>query len=79
MPDSEPSKLPAVEPEAPYCRHLRSPGMYVYSDRQDCETHDEYDNTVFWCKLSLKNFGPDDEMVGRSECRDRTRLCYEPI
>jgi len=79
MPNTEPTNLPIVEQEAASCRHLRSKGMYVYTDGADCETHDDYDNTAYWCSKSLKNFGPDDEIVGRSECRDPSRSCYEPI
>jgi hypothetical protein len=79
MPDSEPADIPIVEQKASLCRHLRSGGMYVYSDDQDRGSDDEYQNTVYWCVKSLKNFGPDDELVGRSECRDPARSCYEPI
>jgi hypothetical protein len=79
MASTDAASLPIVEPEAPACRHLRSSGMYLYSDRPDGGTHDEYDNTVFWCTKSLKEFGPDDEIAGRLECRDPSRSCYEPI
>jgi len=79
MHNTAPTDLPIIEQEAASCRHLRSAGMYVYSDGQDGKMHDDYDNTAYWCTKSLQNFGPDDEIVGRTECRDPSRTCYEPI
>jgi hypothetical protein len=79
MDSPDPVDLPIVEPKLAACRHLRSAGMYLYSDGQARETHAEYDNTAFWCLKSFTNFGPDDEIVGRAECRDPARTCYEPI
>jgi hypothetical protein len=79
MPNTDPTDFPIVDQPVAPCRHLRNKGMYVYSDGQECETDDDYDTTVYWCLKSLKNFGPDDEIVGRSECCDPSRACYEPI
>jgi hypothetical protein len=79
MASTDPADLPIVEQAAPVCRHLRSAGMYLYSDGQERETDAGYDNTAYWCLKSFKSFGPDDEMVGRSECRDPSRTCYEPL
>jgi hypothetical protein len=61
------------------CRHLRSKGMYVYTDGQNSNDHEDYDNTIFWCLKTMKSFGPDDDRVDRDECRDMNRSCYEPI
>ena len=34
-----------------------------------------YDNTIYWCLKTMKSFGPDDDFVGREDCRDdRPRL-----
>jgi hypothetical protein len=79
MTSTNPNDLPVVEPVTSPCRHLRSKGMYVYTDGEGDPTHDDYDNTAYWCLKSLKNFGPDDEIVGRPECNDQSRTCYEPI
>ena len=43
--------------------------MYVYTDGHDDEDDEDYDSTAYWCLKTMKNFGPDDEMVGRPECR----------
>ena len=79
MPDSLPDDLPIVEPPSFPCRHLRSKGMYVYTDGQPDETDTDFDNTAFWCLRTMRNFGPDDELVGRAECCAAARTCYEPI
>jgi hypothetical protein len=77
--DPDPGNLPIVEQEAPACRHLRSAGMYLFTEEQDQRRRADYDNTAYWCLRSFTNFGPDDEMVGRSECCNASRSCYEPI
>ena len=53
--------------------------MYVYTDGQGDQAHEDYDNTAYWCLKSMKNFGPDDEIVGGPECNNPSRTCYEPI
>jgi len=72
-----PGAYPAESTAAP-CRHLRNKGMYVNTDGQG-EAPDGYDNTIFWCVQTMKGFGPDDEMVGREDCRDVSRSCYQPL
>jgi hypothetical protein len=75
MTDPEPQPVPVTTPAVP-CRHLRSKGMYVYTDGYPPE-HDD-DSTIFWCLKSMKNYGPDDELVDRADCCDPARKCYEP-
>lgn len=77
MSDVDPQELPVVELSVP-CRHLRSKGMYVYTDVEENDSHSDYDNTVFWCLQTMKGFGPDDDFVERAECRNPTRACYQP-
>lgn len=79
MASTDPTSLPVAEQEVSACRHLRSTGMYLYTDRPVGEAQSDYDNTAFWCLKTLKSFGPDDDVVGRTECRDPARSCYEPI
>jgi hypothetical protein len=69
--------LPIVEEAAP-CRFLRNKGMYVYTDGSHEDAHGDYDNTIYWCLQTMKDFGPDDEFVGGQECRNPTRSCYQP-
>jgi hypothetical protein len=68
----------APTPKAVPCRHLRSKGMYVYTDGNE-PSHDDYDNTIYWCLKTMKGFGPDDDAVGGQECRSPGRTCYEAL
>ena len=79
MADPNAPERPREAPPAAPCRHLRNKGMYVYTDGSGGESHEDYDNSIFWCFQTMKSFGPDDEYVSREECRDATRSCYEPL
>jgi hypothetical protein len=74
-----PEDQPPANPPAAPCCHLRSKGMYVYTDRQTAPSHDDYDNTIYWCLKTMKNFGPDDGLVEGPECSSPGRSCYEPL
>jgi hypothetical protein len=76
MPDPDPTALPPDAPPASPCRHLRSKGMYVYTDGLH-DPHGDYDNTIYWCLKTMKGFGPDDDMVNGEDCRNPARTCYE--
>lgn len=79
MASSESDDLPVIDTQLAPCRHLRNKGMYVYTDGASDEAADDFDSAVYWCLQTMKNFGPDDEMVGGHECRDPSRSCYEPL
>jgi len=78
MSSADPDELPVVETAGPPCRHLRNKGMYVYTDGLGGESHDDYDNTIYWCLQTMKDLGPDDDTVGGEECCRTSRSCYEP-
>ena len=78
MADPQDGAPEAPSQPGPPCRHLRSKGMFVYTDGADSEEQDDYDNTIFWCQKTLKDIGPDQGFVGRDDCRDAARGCYEP-
>ena len=61
----------------PRCRHSRHKGMYVYTDVPEPEDPTDYDSTIFWCQKTLKDIGPDQGFVGREDCCDTSRRCYE--
>ena len=42
------------------------------------ESHDDYDNSVYWCLKTMKDFGPDGDFVAGQDCRNPSRSCYEP-
>jgi hypothetical protein len=81
MASTEPNEQPIAQPQsqAAPCRHLRNKGMYVYSDGQGGVPHEDYDNTIYWCLKTMKEYGPDDEMVAGPDCRNPERSCYEPF
>jgi hypothetical protein len=78
MSSTDPADLPVVDPAAPPCRHLRNKGMYVYTDGATRASHPGYDNAIHWCLRTMKDIGPDDGLVGRDDCRNAERPCYEP-
>lgn len=79
MANAEPNELPVAFVHVTPCRHLRSAGMYVYGDGPQAADAEDYDSSSYWCTETMKSFGPDDNMVGGRECRDQSRLCYEPL
>ncbi len=79
MTTADPNDLPIVESASSPCRHLRNKGMYVYTDGEGTQSHDDDGTTVYWCLKSMTNFGPDEEYVGYTECGNPSRSCHEPI
>jgi hypothetical protein len=79
MTDAGHDELPVIDAGAAPCRHLRNKGMYIYNDGRGHDPHSGYDSSIYWCLKTLKNAGPDDEIVGGSDCRDTQRTCYEPL
>jgi hypothetical protein len=77
-PDAAPDESsPSSSPPGPPCRYLRSKGMYVYTDDTAAEDQADHDNTIFWCQKTLNDIGPDQGFVGRDDCRETSRGCYE--
>ena len=86
MTDASPSPDPESSPNpvlGPPCRHLRTKGMYVYTDGQNdpnaADDDDDFDTSIYWCMKSMTNIGPDDALVCRPDCRNPERSCYEPL
>lgn len=77
MPDLNPDPLEPSTAVAVPCRHLRSKGMYVYTDM--AEPHEESGTTMYWCLKTMTAFGPDDEAVDGHDCRSPGRSCHEPV
>ena len=70
-------EAPGTPELGPPCRYLRFKGMYVYTDETSTDEPQDYDNTIFWCQKTLRDMGPDDNFVGRDDCRETGRTCYE--
>ena len=79
MSSADPDALPVISEATIPCRHLRSKGMSVYTDGFSVESHEDYDNSIYWCLKTMTGFGPDDYFVGGEDCRDTGRSCYEPM
>jgi hypothetical protein len=79
--DTAPNETPRSGPGslAAPCRHLRTNGMYIFDGASDGTDDDDYEPSACWCLQTMKSFGPDDDLVGRRECRDSGRPCYEPL
>jgi hypothetical protein len=71
--------LPLVDSQVRPCRHLRSNGMYLYTDGAKRESLEQYSSSVCWCHKTMNGFGPDDDMVGWLDCRNTSRSCYTPL
>lgn len=78
MPADSPSDLTVVDQAGGPCRHLRNKGMYVYTDGSGGEPHEGYESP-HWCLKTMTHYGPDDEMVGATDCQQTGRSCYQPI
>jgi len=77
---SPPPESEGVDPPVGIpCRHLRNKGMFVYNSGAYGDSHEDSDNTIYWCVKTMKGFGPDDEMVSRYDCQNAERSCYEPF
>jgi hypothetical protein len=81
MSSADPGEPPLTSKRIPLCRHLRSKGMYVYTDTPGTDDDDDEDDfsTICWCLQTMKGFGPDDGFASKSDCRNPDRDCYEPI
>ena len=81
MAESAQNDRPSVAMSVPRCRHLRTNGMYIFDGDEHPEgtDADEYESSGAWCQRTMKSYGPDDDLVGRRECRDSSRPCYEPL
>ena len=79
MADTEPNEPLVARAIAAPCRYLRSNGMYLFGEALDESGNEEYSSSSCWCIETMKAYGPDDRLVGRRECRDASRSCYEPV
>ena len=59
------------------CTYLRHKGMYVMSvpDPDEHRFYDAYDGTVYWCALTQKSLGPDNQPVHADACQQGRGCC----
>jgi hypothetical protein len=79
MAETTPNDRPVVTVRSPVCRHLRTNGMYIFDGASEGAADDDYEPSACWCLQTMKSFGPDDDLVGRRDCRNAGRSCYEPL
>ena len=69
------------------CLHLRSKQMFYETASTRDAAHDAEverlfgatDTTAFWCQCTQAGRGPDQAIVGRTECSRRARPCFVSI
>ena len=61
----------------PVCRYLRTKSFYT-AEKNETTLTEESPGRAFWCIHSASGIGPDDRIVGPSEC-DMDRACFETV
>jgi hypothetical protein len=79
MAETPPDDPPAAAAPGVTCRHLRANSMYLFDGGTGGTGDDDYEPSACWCLLTMKAFGPDDDIVSRRDCRNTGRSCYEPL
>ena len=68
------TELPQVS--APRCMHLMCKAMMVYGEAFESDPDYQAGLSDFWCVMTSKGFGPDDQEVGMEVCYNPQRSCY---
>jgi hypothetical protein len=71
---SEPAPSSAYHPR---CRNLCSKAMHVYGESFEDDPEYQMGMTEFWCVLTSKGQGPDNNEVSLPMCSDRERGCFK--
>lgn len=66
--------IPTETSQSERCRSLQCKGMYLNWGLGQNEQVAGDGN--FWCGRTQRIFGPDDKLVGDTECRNAARGCY---
>ncbi len=61
----------------PVCRYLRTKSFYT-AEKNEKTLTEESPGRAFWCVRSVSAIGPDDRIVGPSEC-SAERVCFETV
>ena len=61
----------------PVFRYLRTKSFYT-AEKNDTTLTEEKPGRSFWCVRSVSGIGPDDKVVGPTEC-DAHRTCFETV
>jgi hypothetical protein len=63
-------------PYRPRCMHLNCKAMMVYGEAFESDPDFQAGLTDFWCQLTHKPNGPDEEEVSLDCCSDPQRGCF---
>src|SRR5437016_1512090 len=63
---------------SPYCREIRSKRYFFLREMPTEERHLKDGSNHCWCRLTMKVYGPDEEMVRPSDCVSG-RSCYRSL
>jgi hypothetical protein len=63
---------------SPYCREIRSKRYFFLQEMPTEERHLRDGSNHCWCRLTMKVYGPDEEMVRPSDCVSG-RSCYRSL
>jgi hypothetical protein len=61
----------------PRCRNLCSKAMHVYGESFEDDPEYQMGMTEFWCVLTSKGQGPDNNEVSLPMCSDHQRGCFK--
>ncbi len=61
----------------PVCRYLRTKSFYT-AEKNEKTLTEESPGRAFWCVRSVSGIGPDDQVVGPTEC-NAERACFETV
>jgi hypothetical protein len=61
----------------PRCKHLCCKSMMVYGENFQDDPEFQSGLVDFWCVLTSRGIGPDDEHVALDACSVPERTCYQ--
>ena len=70
--------LQAETVQSPYCREIRSKRYFFLREMPTEEHHLKDGSNHCWCRMTMKVFGPDGELVRPSDCM-AGRSCYRSL
>ena len=78
-PDTNNAETALPEPVlSPFCREIRSKRYFFLREMPTEEHHLRDGSNHCWCRMTMKVFGPDGEMVRPTDCVSG-RSCYRSL
>lgn len=64
--------------QSPYCREIRSKRYFFLREMPTEDHHIKDGSNHCWCRLTMKVYGPDGELVQPQDCT-AGRTCYRSL